>query len=227
MNDARAHRQAARLRAALRERDARIQELEQRLIALEGSTTVQVGRLVAGAARRPGRRTARLPRELYRLWRRRHEPAPSATRRESERTQFDHVDRPEDRLLTAAPGAGFVIAGLFSPAGAAELEGSARLLPLYPHDAASVFESADADLLLVDAAAGAPGGPWAYLGVPGMYDREKALGDVLEVARSRGLPAVLWGESPPPALARLDWDLAVPSLGVDALAERLGLTPVR
>ncbi|RAY14217.1 hypothetical protein DPM19_14640 [Actinomadura craniellae] len=226
MNDARAARQAARLRAALRERDARIQELEQRLIALESSTTVQVGRLVAGAARRPGRRTARLPRELYRLWRRRHDPAPSATRRESERLQLDQLDRPEDRLLKADPYTGFAVAGLFSPAGLAELDGTARVTPLYPHDAASVLEAADVDLLVVDAAAGAPGGPWAYLGVPGMYDREKALVNVLEIARSRNLPAVLWGESPPPALARLDWDLTVPSLGVDDLAERLGLTPV-
>ena len=78
------------------------------------------------------------------------------------------------------------------------------MVPLYPHDAAQVLDAADVDLVVVDGAAGAPGGPWAYLGVPGVYDRERTLLAVREVARSRGLPLILWGEAPP-MLTRLDW----------------------
>ena len=62
-----------------------------------------------------------------------------------------------------------------------------------PHDAALVLDTADVDLVIVDAAAGAPGGPWAYLGVPGVPDRERALLALMEVARGRGRPVVLLG----------------------------------
>lgn len=199
------HRQA-RLRAALREREARIAELEQRLAALQSSTALQVGRLLAGAARTPRRRAPRLPRDLYRVWRRRHtsaagQAAPTAP------SGYEQPARPEQRLLTAAPCDGLVVAGVLGRAAAAELAAApVRVVALYPHDAARVLAESDVDLLLVDAAAGDPGGPWAYLGTPGMYDRELALTEVLRTARARGLPAVLHGGPPPPALAVLDWD---------------------
>jgi hypothetical protein len=215
---ARADRQAARLRAAIRERDARLYELETRLAALEGSTTYQFGRIVIGAARRPGRRAARLPRELYRLWRRRHAPE-SAAGQEIGRGRIDAFDRTEDRLLTAAPAAldglsrPVVIAGVFGPATAERLAGFARPVPLFPHDGELVLESTDADLLVVDATAGMAGGPWAYLGEPGMYDREHTLDGLLAAARARRLPAVLWGAGPVPGLTRLTWD-AVGTPGV-------------
>jgi hypothetical protein len=203
---AKANRQAARLRAALREREGRVQELERRIIALETSTTVQFGRLVAGAARNPRRRGVKLPRELYRLWKKRNIPSVAPTVRESDRLQLDHVDRPEDRLLVSQPYEGLVIAGVLGREAAAELAGQAKVVSLYPHDAAIALETADIDLLVVDAAAGEPGGPWAYLGVPGMYDRDRALDEVRRLARERGVPLVLWGETPPPTLAVLDWD---------------------
>jgi hypothetical protein len=44
-----------------------------------------------------------------------------------------------------------------------------------------------------------------------MYDRDRALHDVRELARARSLPLVLWGEAPPATLALLDWDAAVTS----------------
>lgn len=59
---------------------------------------------------------------------------------------------------------------------------------------------------MVDAAAGEPGGPWAYLGVPGMYDRDLALHEIRRIAAARSLPLVLWGEAPPATLASLHWD---------------------
>ncbi|MFB4313355.1 hypothetical protein [Actinomadura sp. 21ATH] len=203
---AKANRQAARLRAVLREREGRVQELERRLIALESSTTVQFGRLVAGAARNPKQRGVRLPRELYRLWRKRHIPAVAPSVRESERVQLDRVDRPEDRLLVSQPYDGLIVAGILGREAAAALGERARVVPLHPHDATIVLDSADVDLLVVDAAAGEPGGPWAYLGVPGMYDRDRVLDEARRLARERGLPLVLWGEAPPPTLAILDWD---------------------
>ncbi|GAA2424385.1 hypothetical protein GCM10010191_40870 [Actinomadura vinacea] len=203
---AKANRQAAKLRAALREREGRVQELERRLIALETSTTVQFGRLVAGAARNPRRRGTKLPRELYRLWKKRNIPSVAPTVRESDRLQLDHVDRPEDRLLVAQPYDGLIIAGVLGRDAAAELAGQAKVISLFPHDAKIALDTADADVLVVDAAAGEPGGPWAYLGTPGMYDRDRVLEEVRGLARERGLPLVLWGEAPPPTLAVLDWD---------------------
>ncbi|MBO2448475.1 hypothetical protein J4573_15340 [Actinomadura barringtoniae] len=227
-NDAaKAARQVARLRAALRDRDARVQELEQRIIALEASTSVKFGRLVAGAARNPRRRGSRLPRELYRLWKGRHVPGIGPTVRESERVQLDGADRPEDRLLISAPYEGLVIAGVLGHAATAELGEHAKVISLYPHDASLALELADVDLVVVDAAAGEPGGPWAYLGVPGMYDRDRALHKVREIAANRELPLVLWGEAAPPTIADLEWDAKATSLSqlTDHLAARLAARP--
>jgi hypothetical protein len=207
---ARANRQVAKLRAALREREARVHELEERLTAVENSTATQFGRVVAAAARRPGRGFVRLPRQLYRLWKRKDTPQPQPSGERSGHIDLAGFDRPEDRLLVAAPMSGMAdgltVAGVFGPAGLAAAEGAAaRVVPLLPHDAALAIDTADADLVIVDAEAGAPGGAWAYLGEPGMYDREQSLAAVMETARGRGLPVVLWGDSPPPGLARLDW----------------------
>lgn len=231
VQQARANRQVARLRAAVRERDARLHALETRLAALEGSTTYQFGRIVAGAARRPRRRAARLPRELYRLWKKRDSPQATVIDRDKAGSGFEGSDRPEDRLLAASPAAlegtvrPLVIAGVFGPSTRDRLTGYASTVPLFPHDAGLVLESTDADLLVVDTAAGAAGGPWAYLGEPGMYDRERSLHTLLEVARGRDLPVVLWdgtgrvhggelsGAATVPGLARLDWD-AVGTPGV-------------
>ncbi|MFD0685371.1 hypothetical protein [Actinomadura fibrosa] len=219
MSDAKANRQVARLRAVLRERESRVQELERRLDALETSTTLQFGRLVAGAARNPRRRGVRLPKELYRLWRKRNVPVSASSSSDGERIQLDRIDRPEDRLLVSAPYDGIVIAGILGARAAQTLAEHAKVIPLYPHDAAIVLDTADVDMLVVDAAAGEPGGPWAYLGVPGMYDRDKALADAREIAAARSLPIVLWGEAPPATLANLSWDAAVTAPG--RLAELL------
>ncbi|GAA2085140.1 hypothetical protein [Actinomadura alba] len=229
---AQANRQVAKLRAAVRERDDRLRELEERLVALEGSTTYRFGRIVVGAARRPGRRATRLPRELYRLWKHRDAPQRPGQSSDFTRGRSEVFDREEDRLLAASPAAlegsvrQLVIAGVFGPSTTADLAGFARTLPLFPHDGGLVLESSDADLVLVDVTAGAPGGPWAYLGEPGMYDRERTLGTLLDAARGRDLPVVLWpagrgdegelgGAATAPGLSRLDWDaIAVPGVSL-------------
>ncbi|WP_131737859.1 hypothetical protein [Actinomadura roseirufa] len=219
MNNAKANRQVARLRATLRERESRVEELERRLAALETSTTLQFGRLVAGAARNPRRRGVRLPKELYRLWRKRNVPTSASGSSDGERIQLDRIDRPEDRLLVSAPYEGIVIAGVLGRRAAATLAEHAKVISLYPHDATVVLDGADVDMVVVDAAAGEPGGPWAYLGVPGMYDRDRVLSDVREVAAARSLPLVLWGEAPPATLATLHWDATATTPG--RLAELL------
>jgi hypothetical protein len=203
--NAKAYQQLGRLKSTLREREARLDEMERRLAALEASTAVQFGRLVAGAARNP-KRGKRLPKELYRLWRKRSAPVSAAARAAAGGVQPDRVDRPEDRLLVAGPSDVPIIAGVLAPGTAAVLAEHAKVVALYPHDAAIALEAADVDALVVDAAAGEPGGPWAYLGVPGMYDRDLALHEIRRIAAARSLPLVLWGEAPPATLASLHWD---------------------
>jgi hypothetical protein len=220
---AKANRQVARLRAALRDREARVIELEERLTALESSTTMQFGRVVAAAARRPGRGVVRLPRQLYRLWKRKDAPQAQSSGERRGHLDLAGFDRPEDRMLVSSTDR-LTIAGVLGPDARAAAADCARVVPLLPHDATLALDSADADLVIVDAAAGAPGGPWANLGEPGVYDREQTLAALMETARDRGLPVVLWGEAlwpeslgsetqggetfgsaTPPGLARLAW----------------------
>ncbi|MGH3392258.1 MAG: hypothetical protein ACRDOO_25580, partial [Actinomadura sp.] len=143
----------------------------------------------------------------------------AAAGQETARGRIDAFDRTEDRLLAASPAAlegwsrPLVVAGVFGPTTAERLTGFARPVPLFPHDGELVLEATDADLLVVDAAAGTAGGPWAYLGEPGMYDREHTLDELLAAARARRLPVVLWGAGPVPGLTRLAWD-AVGTPGV-------------
>ncbi|MFG2089251.1 hypothetical protein [Spirillospora sp. NPDC048824] len=207
--EARAYQQLGRLKSTLREREARVAELEKQLAALERSTALQFGRLVAGAARNP-RRGRRLPKDLYRLWRTRNAPAAAAkSAAAGGGVEADRIDRPENRLLVAGPCDTLIIAGILTPRTASRLAEHAKVVPLYPHDAAIVLDRADVDMVVVDAAAGEPGGPWAYLGVPGMYDRDAALDGVRRIAAARSLPLVLCGEAPPATLACLTWDAVI------------------
>jgi hypothetical protein len=201
-----ADRQVARLKAALADREARVQILEARVSALEASTSLRVGRAVTDAARKPGKGVVALPRELYRMWRHRGAPNVVTSVDARERPMFSARD--EDRLIAGSPlGAsekGVIVAGVLGPEATRSLARTAHVVPLMPHDAALLLDTADVDLVIVDAAAGAAGGPWAYLGVPGVPDRERALLGLMEVARGRGRPLVLLGTSP--GLAGLGWD---------------------
>lgn len=71
---------AERERLARQLRDTRLQlaMTQSRLAALEGSSSMRFGRMVANAARRPWPRGAQLPRDLYRLWRERGVPKSGA-----------------------------------------------------------------------------------------------------------------------------------------------------
>jgi hypothetical protein len=197
-----ADRQVARLKAALADREARVRILEARVAALEASTSLRVGRAVTDAARKPGKGVVTLPRELYRMWRHRGAPNVVTSVDARERPMFSARD--EDRLIAGSAASGLIVAGVLGPAAAESLGRAAHVVPLMPHDAALVLDTADVDLVIVDAAAGAPGGPWAYLGVPGVPDRERALAGLMDVARGRGRPLVLLGAAP--GLTGLGWD---------------------
>jgi hypothetical protein len=219
-----ADRQVARLKAALADRETRVQILEARVAALEASTSLRVGRAVTDAARKPGKGVVALPRELYRMWRHRGAPNVVTSVDARERPMFSARD--EDRLIAGSVRTPLIVAGVLGPDAAQALGRVAHVVPLMPHDAALVLDTADVDLVIVDAAAGAPGGPWAYLGVPGVPDRERALLHLLEVARGRNRPVVLLGTSP--GLAGLGWDATVkdgtpPDEALAGLCARLGI----
>jgi hypothetical protein len=219
-----ADRQVARLKAALADREARVQILEARVAALEASTSLRVGRAVTDAARKPGKGVVALPRELYRMWRHRGAPNVVTSVDARERPMFSARD--EDRLIAGSVRTRLIVAGVLGPAAAEALGRVAHVVPLMPHDAALVLDTADVDLVVVDAAAGAPGGPWAYLGVPGVPDREHALLGLLEVARGRNRPVALLGTAP--GLSGLGWDATVkdgtpPDEALAGLCARFGI----
>jgi hypothetical protein len=203
--------QTEQLRQALAEREAQLQEARSRLAALEGSTSLQVGRALTAAAKRPGRSLVKLPRDLYRLWRR------SGTTRHTERRRkgtepvrsFD-ADRQEARLLTGVVGGRedlLVVATVVGPAIQQAVDPYVRTVPLRPHDAEIVMDGVDVDLVLVSSSAAAPGSPWAHVGDPAVADRTRALHWVLESAAARGIPTVLLDDVPaPPALRELGFD---------------------
>src|SRR5690606_9833200 len=123
--------QTEQLRKALAEREAQLQEAQARLAALEGSTSLQVGRALAGAARRPARGLVNLPRELYRLWRdsssRSAGSTPKQRVRSPEPVRSYETERQEARLLAGQPAfkdERVVIAGVFSAVARAAVERS-------------------------------------------------------------------------------------------------------
>ncbi|MBR8741706.1 hypothetical protein [Nocardiopsis sp. MG754419] len=201
--------QTEQLRQALAEREAQLQEAQGRLAALEGSTSLQVGRALTAAAKRPGRSLVRLPRDLYRLWRRSGSTNHADRRRVEPVRSFD-ADRQEARLLSGLGGGTadqLVAATVVGPAVQAAIDPYLRSVSLRPHDAQIVMDAVDVDLLLVSASAAAPGSPWAHVGDPAAVDRTRALHWVMESAASRGIPTILLDDAPAsPALRRLGFD---------------------
>ncbi|MFI6574523.1 hypothetical protein ACIBFB_01890 [Nocardiopsis sp. NPDC050513] len=203
--------QTEQLKQALAEREAQLQEARARLAAVEGSTSLQVGRALTAAAKRPGRSLVRLPRDLYRLWRRSGQTNHSERRRPaSEPVRSFDAERQEARLLTGVAGGRedlLIAATVVGPAIQTAVDPYVRTVPLRPHDAQIVMDGVDVDLVLVSSSAAAPGSPWAHVGDPAAADRTRALHWVLESAAARGIPAVLLDDAPaPPALRELGFD---------------------
>ncbi|WP_116244056.1 hypothetical protein [Nocardiopsis sp. FIRDI 009] len=203
--------QTEQLKQALAEREAQLQEARARLAAVEGSTSLQVGRALTAAAKKPGRSLVRLPRDLYRLWRRSGQTNHSQRRRPAhEPVRSFEAERQEARLLTGVVGGRedrLIAATVVGPAIQSAIDPYVRTVPLRPHDAQIVMDGVDVDLVLVSASAAAPGSPWAHVGDPAAADRTRALHWVLESAAARGIPAVLLDDAPaPPALRGLSFD---------------------
>ena len=226
---------AERERLARQLRDTRMQlaMTQARLSALEQSSTMRFGRLIANAAHRPWPRGAQLPVNLYKLWRERGIPksgaANAATALAS--AQLTDLAGTGERFLSAltAPGVlslsdpglalsgvtgpggvsgaagGLVVTGALSALGCATLAPDAVVHPLLPHDADVVLEGTGADLVLIEAAALLPGQPWAYATDPAAADRGRRLARMVVMARSLGKPVVLLRNVPPSLMPGLSW----------------------
>ena len=223
---------AERERLARQLRDTRMQlaMTEARLSALQGSTKMRFGTMLANAAHRPWPRGVQLPRELYKLWRERG-LKPTAAQHAATAlasAQLTDLAGTGERFLSAltTPGAllrhadpaltltggveesavrGPVITGALSALGCATLSPDAVVHPLLPHDADVVLEGTGADLVVIEAAALLPGSPWAYATDPAAADRGRRLARMIVMARSLGKPVVLVRNVPHSLLPGLGW----------------------
>jgi hypothetical protein len=224
---------AERERLARQLRDTRLQlaMTQARLSALQGSTKMRFGTILANAAHRPWPRGVQLPGELYKLWRERGLKPTGAQNAATAlaSAQLTDLAGTGERFLSAltAPAAlqladpaltlsglsaagdagarGLVVTGAISALGAATLAPDAVVHPLLPHDADVVLEGTGADLVLIEAAALLPGSPWAFATDPAAADRGRRLARMIVMARSLGKPVVLVRNVPHSLMPGLSW----------------------
>ena len=210
-----------RLARALRETRLQLTMTQARLTALEESLTMELGRTLVRAARRPWSRGRHLPASLLRLWRERGAvTGPDAATLALASAQLGDLAGGGERFLSAltAPGLGapgpetaawtppgLVITGVLSARACATLAPDAAVQPLLPHDADVVLESAGADLVLIEAAAMLAGSAWAYAGDPAAADRGRRLGRLIAAARALGKPVIFIRNVPAHLAPGLDW----------------------
>ncbi len=210
-----------RLARTLRETRLQLAMTQARLSALEQSATMELGRTLVRAARRPWPRGVQLPLELVRLWRERGGlTGPGAATLALASAQLGDLAGGGERFLSAltapglgVPGAvagrytapGLVITGVLTARTCATLAPDAAVHPLLPHDADVVLESAGADLVLIEAAAMLAGSAWAYAGDPAAADRGRRLGRLIAAARALGKPVIFIRNAPAYLAPGLDW----------------------
>ncbi len=210
-----------RLARTLRETRLQLAMTQARLTALEQSATMELGRTLVRAARRPWSRGVQLPAELVRLWRERGGlTGPGAATLALASAQLGDLAGGGERFLSAltAPGLGvpgsetagwtppgLVITGVLTARGCATLAPDAAVHPLLPHDADVMLESAGADLVLIEAAAMTAGSAWAYAGDPAAADRGRRLGRLIAAARALGKPVIFIRNVPAHLAPGLDW----------------------
>jgi hypothetical protein len=210
-----------RLARALRETRLQLAMTQARLGALEQSATMELGRTLVRAARRPWSRGVQLPAELVRLWRERGGlTGPGAATLALASAQLGDLAGGGERFLSAltapglgAPGSeavdwsppGLVVTGVLTARGCATLAPDAAVHPLLPHDADVMLESAGADLVLIEAAAMLAGSAWAYAGNPAAADRGRRLGRLIAAARALGKPVIFIRNVPVHLAPGLDW----------------------
>ena len=210
-----------RLARALRETRLQLAMTQARLAALEQSATMELGRTLVRAARRPWSRGVQLPADLVRLWRERGGlTGPDAATLALASAQLGDLAGGGERFLSAltAPGLGaagseaagwtppgLVITGVLSAQACATLTPDAAVHQLLPHDADVLLESAGADLVLIEAAAMLAGSAWAYAGDPAAADRGRRLGRLIAAARALGKPVIFIRNVPAHLAPGLDW----------------------
>ena len=214
---------AERDRLARTLRDTRLQlaMTQARLSALEQSASLELGRTLSRAARRPWSQGVQLPFNLIRLWRERGGvTGPAAAALALASARLDDLTGVGERFLSAltapglgAPGAasarfsppGIVVTGVLTAQACAALAPDAAVYPLLPHDADVMLESTGADVVLVEAAAMLAGSPWAYAGDPAAADRGRRLGRMIAAARALGKPVIFVRNIPACLAPGLDW----------------------
>ena len=210
-----------RLARALRETRLQLAMTQSRLSALEQSATMELGRTLVRAARRPWSRGVQLPADLVRLWRERGGlTGPGAATLALASAQLGDLAGSGERFLSAltAPGLGapgresagwtppgLVITGVLTAQACATLAPDAAVHPLLPHDADVVLESTGADLVCIEAAAMLAGSAWAYAGDPAATDRGRRLGRLIAAARALGKPVIFIRNIPAHLAPGLDW----------------------
>ena len=214
---------AERDRLARTLRDTRLQlaMTQARLSALERSASLEIGRALARAARRPWSQGVQLPLHLIRMWRERGSltgPGTAALALASAR--LDDLAGVGERFLSAltAPGLGapgsatarfappaLVVTGVVSTQACAALAPDAAVTALLPHDADVMMESSGADLVLIEAAAMLASSPWAYASDPAAADRGRRLGRLIASARALGKPVIFIRNIPAHLAPGLDW----------------------
>ena len=210
-----------RLARTLRETRLQLAMTQARLAALEQSATMELGRTIVRAARRPWPRGVQLPLDLVRLWRDRGRlagPGPATLALAS--AQLGDLAGGGERFLSAltapglgVPGAasaaftppGLVVTGVLTAHGCATLAPDAAVHPLLPHDADVMLESAGADIVLIEAAALLAGSAWAYAVDPAGADRGRRLGRLIAAARALGKPVIFVRNVPAYLAPGLDW----------------------
>ncbi|MGW6731597.1 hypothetical protein [Streptomyces sp. NPDC055013] len=210
-------REKEQLAAALRAARDRVGVLQARVAMLEGSTSLRVGKALVSAARSPKRGAARLPGELYGLWRGRRRTAGQAPA-DAPQTRTE-PDVPVDdrfhlayRALTSAPRDRLVVAGILTPATAEDFAADAVVNRLLPHDGRLLVQRTDPDVLVVQLSACTGDGPWWLTGTGLAPDLDRTLAELLAEQRVLGRSAVLWRDGPAsaaPGLARLAWDAVI------------------
>src|SRR5690348_12112714 len=210
-----------RLARALRETRLQLAMTQSRLSALEQSATMELGRTLVRAARRPWSRGVQLPADLLRLWRERGGlTGPGAATLALASAQLGDLAGSGERFLSAltapgldAPGResagwtppGLVITGVLTEQACATLAPDAAVHPLLPHDADVVLESTGADLVCIEAAAMLAGSAWAYAADPAATDRGRRLGRLIAAARALGKPVIFVRNIPAHLAPGLDW----------------------
>ncbi|MER5794946.1 hypothetical protein [Streptomyces sp. NPDC001980] len=203
------------LSSALRRARERTGVLEARVSMLEGSTSLRVGKALVSAARSPKRRAARLPGELYGLWRQRKvkgRPAGSRTPAAvpAPEPQADDRFHLSHRALSVAPRDRLVITGVLTDRTAQDFAADAVVSRVLPHDGRLLVERTDPDVFLVQlSACAAQEGPWSLTGTGLAPDLDRRLAELVSRARGLGRTAVLWRDGPAssaPGLSLLPWD---------------------